>query len=127
MQQWRKAVYLILIAPLHYLLSLLAALPAMYLFPPDILAQLGLVLPLYLILVWWAVPAFQRLMGLSTSCGHRMSGRSCLVITAFMALALILVLVGTGFATPAEALVLAAVPLVCLHTLMLRTYLRTSR
>lgn len=43
----RKAVYLILIAPLHHVLSIIAALPAMMLAPPDILIQMTALVPLY--------------------------------------------------------------------------------
>jgi|TARA_B110000908_G_C10065586_1_gene362690 hypothetical protein len=59
----RKTVYLILIAPLHHLLSVITALPTMLLAPPDILIQMILLVPLYATALWWVVPVFQRVMG----------------------------------------------------------------
>ena len=104
----RKAVYLILIAPLHHILSLIATVPATLLLPPDIFAQLLLTIPLFAVAVWTVVPAFQRSMGLQISPHRIVAHRIATLLGSLLPLGLIIVAVFSGFATPVEALVLGA-------------------
>ena len=82
----RKAGYLILIAPLHHLLSIIAALPAMLLAPPDILIQMILLVPCYAVALWWVVPAFQRAMGLNSPTSRIVISKVQVLIAGFTAI-----------------------------------------
>ena len=118
----RKTIYLILIAPLHHLLSVIAALPAMLLAPPDILIQMILPVPLYATALWWVVPAFQRVMGFTLPTSRIVTPRALILTGGFATLALAIVAVLFGFATPIEALVLAAVTLTAFHAWLIRAF-----
>ncbi len=118
----RKAIYLILIAPLHHVLSIMAAYPAMLLLPPDIALQLLLICPLYALGVWWAVPAFQRAMGIQFPRDRIVFARVLALLSGLVALALSIVAVLVGIATPIEALALGAIALIASHALILRIH-----
>lgn len=122
MSWWRKGLYLILIAPLHHFLSLIASMPAMLLLPPDLFAQLLLTLPLFAVAIWWAVPAFQQLMGLRASAQRIASIRLATLLCGFAPLGVAIVAVYLGIATLVEALILGAVILIACHAWLIRSF-----
>lgn len=119
---WRRKVsYLILIAPLHHLLSIIAALPAMLLAPPDILIQMILLAPCYAAALWWVVPAFQRAMGLNSPTSRIVIPKVQVPIAGFTAIGSAIVAVFFGLATPIEALLLDAIVVIACHAWLIRT------
>jgi hypothetical protein len=119
---WRGLVYLALIAPLHYLIVMVAVLPAMLLLPPDIVPQLILALPLYAAGLWWGVPLFQRLLGLLPAPPLKM--RLSVSFIGFMTLALLLLGIFFGITTPREATVLGSALLTTCHLWLIRSALQ---
>ncbi|MGJ8597966.1 hypothetical protein [Sulfitobacter sp.] len=117
----RKAVYLILIAPLHHILSIIAAMPAMVLAPPDILFQIPLLVPLYAAGLWWVVPAFQRAMGATFPPDRIVRLKILILCGGFAALGGAIGAVGLGFAAPVEALILGALALIAFHAWLIRS------
>ena len=120
MSRWRKAGYLLFIAPLHHILTILASLPAELLFPAHAALQLSLMFVLYAIFVWLIVPAFQRVIGLNFSSLTAVKTKCATMITALVVLALTLACVFYGIATPIEAIILGALVLTALHAVALR-------
>lgn len=117
----RKAVYLTLIAPLHHLGLVLASIGPALLLPAKPFLQIALIAPVFAALVWWAVPKFQRLMGLYSAKTGFASLRIPAVFAAIGINGLAIVAVFFGYTTPVEATILGALFLTALHAWLTRT------
>ncbi|MEH6832653.1 MAG: hypothetical protein V7661_17620 [Sulfitobacter sp.] len=117
----RKAVYLILIAPLHHLALILASIPAAFVLPSNLLVQILLITPVFAAGVWWGIPKFQRLIGFPSTIDGIASLRASSVLGAIGTNGLAIMAVFSGYATPIEALVLGALALIALHAWLIRT------
>lgn len=121
MSRRRKAVYLILIAPLHHLALVLASIPAAFVLPSNLLVQLLLITPVFAAGVWWGIPKLQRLIGFPSTNDGIASLRALSVLGAIGTNGLAIMAVFSGYAAPLEALVLGALALITFHAWLIRT------
>ncbi|WP_299414523.1 hypothetical protein [uncultured Sulfitobacter sp.] len=122
--RWPALIYVIVIGPLHHLASVLAAVPAALLLPPDILVQLAVAVPVFCTLLYWAVPALLRRLGLLDPAYSLLHLRVLVIAAALLIAAAVIAATAMGYTTPAEATALNLVALMCLHIWLIRKHLR---
>jgi len=116
----RGAFYLAAIIPLHYFAILAGSLPPAILLPPDLLIQAALAVPLFAALLYWAVPALLRKLGILSPDRPVGPVRAFSLGVAGLCIALAMLAIATGFATPTEATVLGLFFLLLAHWMLLR-------
>lgn len=122
---WRALLYLVLVGPLHHLAMVAATLPAALLLPPDIVLQLIFALPVFCALLYWAVPALMRGLGVLDLAQDTRRHRFVIILAALLITIAFFSTVVAGITRPAEATVLNLVAVLCTHTWLIRTHLRT--
>jgi hypothetical protein len=116
----RALAFLMLVAPLHYLLACVAAVLAAFILPTDIVLQALIALLLFALGVWIGVPVLAKILGVHMEANQRGVAVGMGLGCGIAALALTV----SGITTPAQAAGLTIAVLICTYTWFIRTLLR---
>lgn len=116
----RALIYLVLVGPLHHLALVVAMVLPTLLFPPDLVLQLTLAVPIFCLAISWAVPALLRGLGLIQPKSATTRIRAVVVFGALLCVSVTALTVIIGLMTLIEATIAYLIAVVLLHLAILR-------
>jgi hypothetical protein len=116
----RALIYLALVGALHHLALVIAAIIPTLLFPPDLLVQLIIAVPIFCLMISWAVPALLRRLGLIPPKASTARIRIVAVLIALLCVSVTFLCVIIGLMTLIEATIVYILAVVFLHLVVLR-------
>lgn len=109
-----------LVGPLHHLVLIIATLPPTLLFPPNLLLQLILAVPIFCPVISWAVPALLSWLDLIPPKAATARFRVIVVLAALLCVAATFLTVIIGVMTLKEATIVYLMAVAILHIVVLR-------